>query len=398
MKLALIEVEQVEIVPVSAIDVELPPALVVSVEVSEVGEQGPPGPPGADSVVPGPPGDPGLGLPPGGTTGQILAKTSATDYDTEWKTVSGVGGATDWADITGKPSTFPPTLPIAQSGVTNLVTDLSGKEPSLPAGGTTSTFLRGDKTWAAPAGGGGGIPEAPTDAQQYGRQSSGWTVIAPNPTWTTLSGKPATFPPTLPIAESDVTNLVTDLAGKAATVHTHAQVDVTNLTTDLAGKVSDTGDTMTGPLVLPTGTAAATTLNFGTAGSGLYFASSAVNVAISGASKLAVGATLITASTMVRIIDGTAAAPSYSFTNNTNMGLWRVGADQLGLVTVGVTRLTLSATALTSTLPVVLPADPTATLEAATKGYIDGKLAGKITVASSAPSSPATNDIWIDTT
>jgi hypothetical protein len=33
--------------------------------------------------------------------------------------------------------------------------------------------------------------------------------------WANLTGKPATFPPTLPIAESDVTNLVSDLALKA---------------------------------------------------------------------------------------------------------------------------------------------------------------------------------------
>jgi len=44
----------------------------------------------------------------------------------------------------------------AQADVTNLVADLAAKEPSLPAGGTTSNFLRGDKTWAVPPGGGGG--------------------------------------------------------------------------------------------------------------------------------------------------------------------------------------------------------------------------------------------------
>ena len=88
--------------------------------------------------------------------------------------------------------------------------------------------------WQTPSGG-GGIAEAPTDGQQYGRVGSTatWTVVTPNPTWTTLSGKPATFPPTVPIAwtdvsgkpstfpptlpilESDVTNLVADLALKA---------------------------------------------------------------------------------------------------------------------------------------------------------------------------------------
>lgn len=42
----------------------------------------------------------------------------------------GGGGPTAWADITGKPSTFPPTLPIAQSGITGLTAALAGKQPA----------------------------------------------------------------------------------------------------------------------------------------------------------------------------------------------------------------------------------------------------------------------------
>lgn len=49
------------------------------------GEQGEPGTPGAK-------GDTGVGVPAGGTAGQVLTKKSATDYDTEWKTPSGGGG------------------------------------------------------------------------------------------------------------------------------------------------------------------------------------------------------------------------------------------------------------------------------------------------------------------
>ena len=41
-------------------------------------------------------------------------------------------------------------------------------------------------------------------------------------------------------AEADVTNLVTDLAGKAALSHTHAQADVTGLVAALAGKAAST--------------------------------------------------------------------------------------------------------------------------------------------------------------
>jgi hypothetical protein len=139
---------------------------------------------------------------------------------------AGPPGTTDWAGITGKPATFPPTLPIAETDVTNLVSDLAAKaplaSPAFSGNPTAPTATAGDSDTSIATTAfvmnavtaAGGFPEAPTDGQQYGRQSSGWTVVTPNPTWSTLSGKPATFPPTLPILESDVTNLVTDLANK----------------------------------------------------------------------------------------------------------------------------------------------------------------------------------------
>ena len=48
------------------------------------------------------------------------------------------------------------------------------------------------------------------------------------------------------------------------------------------------------------------------------------------------------------------------------------GSRGIILSTGGVTRLTINATDATSTVPVVLPAAPTTTLQAATKGYVDG--------------------------
>lgn len=58
------------------------------------GPQGDPGPPGQDGA-PGPKGDPGEGVPAGGATGQVLAKASGTDFDTEWVNQSGGGGLDD---------------------------------------------------------------------------------------------------------------------------------------------------------------------------------------------------------------------------------------------------------------------------------------------------------------
>jgi hypothetical protein len=56
------------------------------------GPSGPPGATGADSTVPGPPGP---GVAPGGTTGQVLAKIDATNYNTQWVAQTGGAGVTD---------------------------------------------------------------------------------------------------------------------------------------------------------------------------------------------------------------------------------------------------------------------------------------------------------------
>lgn len=45
------------------------------------------------ALLQGPPGPPGVGVPPGGTTGQTLTKLSDSDYDTGWRTPTGGGGS-----------------------------------------------------------------------------------------------------------------------------------------------------------------------------------------------------------------------------------------------------------------------------------------------------------------
>src|SRR3954468_24686549 len=53
------------------------------------GPTGPTGPAGAASTVPGPTGP---GVPVGGATNYLLAKKSATDYDTQWVVAPTGGG------------------------------------------------------------------------------------------------------------------------------------------------------------------------------------------------------------------------------------------------------------------------------------------------------------------
>ena len=59
----------------------------------DTGSTGPQGPTGATGPT-GPQGAPGVGVPSGGSTGQVLKKASGTDYDTVWANESG-GGGTD---------------------------------------------------------------------------------------------------------------------------------------------------------------------------------------------------------------------------------------------------------------------------------------------------------------
>ena len=52
---------------------------------------------------------------------------------------------------------------------------------------------------------------------------------------------------------------------------------------------------------------------------------------------------------------GSATAPAYSFNGDANTGIYRVGADQLGISTGGTLRVDVSTTAVTSTLPIFIP-------------------------------------------
>jgi hypothetical protein len=67
----------------------------------DTGAAGPTGPTGATGPQ-GVKGDTGVGLVAGGTTGQALVKKTATDFDTQWKTLPGAATlvTTDWNNFT----------------------------------------------------------------------------------------------------------------------------------------------------------------------------------------------------------------------------------------------------------------------------------------------------------
>lgn len=159
-------------------------------------------------------------------------------YDTDNDGVVDAAESAPWAGITGKPSTFTPaTHTHAQSDITNLVTDLAAKIPASEKGansGVATLDVTGKvPTSQLPAMGTGDMLKSTYDTDNDGIVDS--AAAAP---WAGITGKPSTFTPsTHTHAQSDITNLVTDLAGKASTTHTHAQSDVTGLVTALSNKV-----------------------------------------------------------------------------------------------------------------------------------------------------------------
>ena len=138
------------------------------------------GPAGADGAD----GANGVGVPIGGTTGQILAKIDATNYNTQWVN-PGSGGASDWGDLGGT-ITDQADL-IAYLAATYLALGggaLTGRVDFKPGNGTSASFR-------IP---GGTAPSSPAHGDVY---ASGGTnlVIYLSSAWyfTSFINKPETF-------------------------------------------------------------------------------------------------------------------------------------------------------------------------------------------------------------
>lgn len=141
------------------------------------------------TVVSGVPGADGVGVIAGGTTGQVLAKASNTNYDMDW--VDPGGGTV--ASVNG------------ETGIVSLNQD------DIPDGTTAKQYTATEETKLA--GIATGATANDTDANLKNRANHTGTQ-----------------------AISTVTNLQTTLDGKAASSHTHAEADVTGLTAALAAK------------------------------------------------------------------------------------------------------------------------------------------------------------------
>jgi hypothetical protein len=234
---------------------------------------------------------------------------------------------------------------------------------------------------------------------------SDWTAsLAP---YATLASPVFTGDPQAPTPAStdNDTSIATTAFVKTALSAAGGGVSQNYVDTADALRVLKAGDVMTGALTVPIGAQATPSLNFtGFTTTGLSCVGGTLILSCLAASKLQIGTGAITSLVQMRGIDGTAAAPSYSFSNSNDAGLYRSAANVMGMAASGANVMTWAgATKITTAFgPVVLPTDPVNPLEAATKQYVDLKAPLDSPVFTGDPRaptpSPADNDTSIATT
>jgi hypothetical protein len=209
------------------------------------GDTGATGPAGST----GPQGNPGVGVPVGGTTGQVLSKINATDYNTQWSNAAGGGTVTSVAAGTGLTASPSPIVGAGTISLTSPVTVGNGGtglnsltlNNILVGNGTSAVLLRTLSNLIDSQLAGGGAT-----GQVLYRSSTGfWQALnagtsgqflqtagaAANPTWAQVN-LTANVTGVLPIANGG-TNAATAAAA------------LTNL-----GAVAKAGDTMSGALTV----------------------------------------------------------------------------------------------------------------------------------------------------
>lgn len=252
-----------------------------------------------------------------GNAGKLLALNSG-GTDVEWVSAGGAGTVTS----------------------VNATTAISGL--SFSGGPVTSAGTLTLSGTLGVQGGGTGTTSLSANALVVGNGTSAVTTIAPGTNGQVLTSNGTNWYAATPSGGSGT---VTSVSGTGS---------VNGIT--LSGTVTSSGSlTLGGSLSGVSLTSQVSgTLPAGNGGTGLTTPGTAGNVLTSNGSGWVSQAPSAGGGT-VSLNDGSAASPSLNFTNDTNTGLYRVGSDQLGLTAGGTNQVTISTSAVTTTVAVAGP-------------------------------------------
>jgi hypothetical protein len=306
------------------------------------GPQGPAGatgPAGADGAD----GADGVGVITGGTTGQVLAKASNTDYDTEWTDQTGGGGTPGGADTQvqfNDGGAFGGDPGLTYDKTTDKLT--VGGDLELENGGTFTTTLQtvtptANRTVSIPdATGTIGLVNGPTGSIQFNQAGA-------------LSGT-SDFSTTLDW--NNATTTFTGLKLNATDTASAADSKLLDLQTGGASKISVSKN---GNAYFQNGSSSAPVIRLGTSETGLYTRSTGarINFAVAGFDTgLEIGGNTFALASTARIIFLSGALPSSApdcGLKRDSAGVVKItngssGTGYLKLITTTVSALTAAAT------------------------------------------------------
>jgi hypothetical protein len=328
-----------------------------------------------------------VGAPTGGAQGVGTLNTTGL-Y------INGVGVGTGSGSVTSVAATVPAFLSISGSPITTsgtLAISYSGTALPVLNGGTGGTSASAARTnlGAAASGANTDITSlSPTGGLQVGAPTGGaqgsgsinaqaiyingaavgsgsgtvTSVAASVPAFLSVSGSPVTTSGTLAISYSG-TALPVANGGTGVTTSTGSGNAVLSAGPTFTGTAAFASTTASGTIGSADGTALAPAITFTSdTNTGLYrVGPDNIGIAAGGVLSLDVSTTAVTSALPVVGPLGAAATPTYTFTGDTNTGIYSSGADTIDLATGGAARVSLGTTALTSTLPVIAPLGAAAT-------------------------------------
>lgn len=109
-----------------------------------------------------------------------------------------------------------------------------------------------------------------------------------------------------------------------------------------------------------------------------------LGIATGGAQRVVITNTQFSSTVQLTTLDGTAAAPGFSFNNDLNTGFYRIGADNIGISTGGSLKVNVDTAAVTTTLPINPSTDNTTDLGSAASNWANVRVKNHVSSTSAA--------------